>query len=167
MKHSLETNGIEHQLWLSRCRGGYRLSLGDKVITSVAFAHEGDGSGVLSIEGESLPVRFLIDRDIIHINIGGTTRVIRYVEPLRARSCAFAQTNHLVVRAPMPGIVVATKVSPGQLVYTGTPLMVMEGMKLETIIRSQREGVVERIHFKEGENFERDAVLVSLSEGVS
>ncbi|QOZ36239.1 hypothetical protein XH92_35000 [Bradyrhizobium sp. CCBAU 53421] len=64
----------------------------------------------------------------------------------------------------MPGVVVATTVSPGQSVSAGMALMMIESMKLETIIHSPQDGIVDRIHVKEGESFEHDAVLVTLSE---
>nr|WP_274613211.1 acetyl-CoA carboxylase biotin carboxyl carrier protein subunit [Bradyrhizobium acaciae] len=64
----------------------------------------------------------------------------------------------------MPGMVVAIAVSPGDSVSAGTALMMIESMKLETIIRSPQDGIVERIHVKENENFEHDAALVTLSK---
>nr|WP_233287067.1 biotin/lipoyl-containing protein [Bradyrhizobium oropedii] len=64
----------------------------------------------------------------------------------------------------MPGVVVATTVSPGQSVSAGMALMTIESMKLETIIRSPQDGIVDRVHVKEGESFEHDAVLVTLSK---
>ncbi|MEY9297947.1 biotin carboxyl carrier protein [Bradyrhizobium elkanii] len=42
--------------------------------------------------------------------------------------------------------------------------MMIESMKLQTIIRSPQDGIVDRIHVKEGESFEHDAELVTLSE---
>nr|WP_255647792.1 acetyl-CoA carboxylase biotin carboxyl carrier protein subunit [Ensifer sp. IC4062] len=64
----------------------------------------------------------------------------------------------------MPGVVVKTSVMPGEAVSTGTALMVIESMKLESVIRSPQEGVVDRIHFNEGECFEHDAVLVTITQ---
>ncbi|RXG89124.1 acetyl-CoA carboxylase biotin carboxyl carrier protein subunit [Bradyrhizobium zhanjiangense] len=64
----------------------------------------------------------------------------------------------------MPGFVVAITVSSGQSVSAGMALMLIESMKLETIIRSPQDGIVHRIHVKEGESFEHDAVLVTLSK---
>ena len=69
-----------------------------------------------------------------------------------------------MTRAPMPGVVVTIAVLPGQPVSAGAALMMTESMKLETIIRSSQDGVVDGIHFKEGESFERDAVLITLSK---
>jgi biotin carboxyl carrier protein len=37
-------------------------------------------------------------------------------------------------------------------------------MKLETAIRASQDGAVEKIHVREGESFDRDAVLVTLSQ---
>ncbi|MCA6108020.1 acetyl-CoA carboxylase biotin carboxyl carrier protein subunit [Bradyrhizobium cenepequi] len=164
MKHSFEVDGVDYQLWLSPCQQGYRLHLRDKVIAPVAFSYQGDGCGVLTIAGESEPVKFAIDGDVIHVHIRGRTRILHYRDPLRTLACADNEEDHLVARAPMPGVVVKTSVSPGQLVSAGAALMTIESMKLETVIRSPQDGVVDRIHFSEGESFERDAVLVMLSK---
>ncbi|MCA1455122.1 acetyl-CoA carboxylase biotin carboxyl carrier protein subunit [Bradyrhizobium sp. BRP22] len=130
----------------------------------MAFSQEGESCGVLTIAGESEPVQFAIDGDMIHVHIRGRTRSLHYRDPLRTLACANDETDHLVARAPMPGVVVTTNVSPGQPVPAGTVLMKIESMKLETLIRSPQNGVIEQIHFQEGESFERGAALVTLSE---
>ncbi|MCA6115093.1 hypothetical protein J6524_09260 [Bradyrhizobium sp. WSM 1738] len=164
MNHSFEVDGVAYQLSLSRCQQGYRLRLSNEVIAPIAFSQQSQGRGVLTIAGESEPVRFAIDGDVIHVHIRGRTRILHYRDPLRTLACANNKLHHLIARAPMPGLVVTTSVSPGQAVSAGTPLMKIESMKLETIIRSPRDGVIDRIHFNEGESFEQDAVLVTLSE---
>jgi 3-methylcrotonyl-CoA carboxylase alpha subunit len=65
----------------------------------------------------------------------------------------------------MPGTVVALKVAPGDAVTAGTVLIVIESMKLETQIRASQDGIVERLHVKDGDSFDRDALLVTLSQG--
>jgi 3-methylcrotonyl-CoA carboxylase alpha subunit len=65
----------------------------------------------------------------------------------------------------MPGTVVALKVAPGDAVTAGTVLMVIESMKLETQIRASQDGIVERVHVKESDSFDRNAILVTLSQG--
>lgn len=164
MNHCFEVDGVEYQLWLSRCREDYRLCLHDRVIAPVAFSHRGDGCGVVMIAGESQPVRFAIDGDTVHVHINGGTRSLHYRDPLRTLARSKQETSQAVARAPMPGVVIVTRVSPGQAVSVGTPLMTIESMKLETVIRSPQDGIVDRIHFKQGESFEQDAVLVTLLE---
>ncbi len=165
MHHSFEFDGEEHQIWLSPGSGGYRLRLHDRVIAPIAFSERDLGRGVLTIAGEEEPVRFAIDGETIHLHIRGQTRSLRYLDPLRTLASAGKDAGHLVARAPMPGVVVATRVSPGDAVSAGAALIVIESMKLETIIRSPQDGVVDQIHVKEGDSFERDAVLVTLSGG--
>ncbi|MGY3591641.1 acetyl/propionyl-CoA carboxylase alpha subunit [Bradyrhizobium sp. USDA 4341] len=164
MYHSFEVDGVEHTLWLSASRHGYRLHLRDEVIAPVAFTQRSDSSGILTIAGQSEPVRFVIDGELIHLHIRGRTRTLRYIDPLRTHASGNSGTHPLVARAPMPGMVVAITVSPGDSVSAGTALMMIESMKLETIIRSPQDGIVERIHVKENESFEHEAVLVTLSK---
>ncbi|OAF06910.1 hypothetical protein AYJ54_19005 [Bradyrhizobium centrolobii] len=164
MKHLFELNGYNWEVWLSPCQQGYRLHLPGGTIKQVAFSHQSDGSGLLVIEGDAIPVKFAIDGDTIHLHIRGRTHSLRYLDPLRALACDDAAAEHLVARAPMPGLVVATKVSQDDVVAAGTALMLIESMKLEIVIYAPRHGRVDQIHFREGESFERDATLITLSE---
>ena len=164
MNHAFQIDGEDHQLWLSPGIGGYRLHLHDDLIGPIAFSERGAGRGVLTIAGETTPVRFAIDGETIYLRIRGQTLALRYLDPLRTLASASNDAGHLVARAPMPGVVVATRVAPGETVAAGAALMVIESMKLETVIRSPKDGVVDQVHFKEGDSFDRDAVLVTLSE---
>jgi acetyl/propionyl-CoA carboxylase alpha subunit len=161
--HTFELDGAHHQLWLSRGPQGYRLRWQDKMIAPITFSHHAGGHGLLTIAGQSVPVRFAIDGDTIHMRIRGRTCTLRYLDPLRTLAHARTSTGHLVARAPMPGVVVTIKAAAGEVVAAGAPLMVIESMKLETVIRSPQDGVVEQIHLKEGDSFERDAVLATLA----
>ncbi|MCA1510267.1 acetyl-CoA carboxylase biotin carboxyl carrier protein subunit [Bradyrhizobium sp. NBAIM01] len=164
MYHSFEADGVYHELWLSSSHQGYRLHLQNQVITPIAFTHSSDSSGVLTIADQSEPVRFAIEGDLIHLHVRGRTRIVRYNDPLRECACGHNETDALVARAPMPGFVVAITASPGQSVSAGMALMLIESMKLETVIRSPQDGIVDRIHVKEGDSFEHEAVLVTLSK---
>jgi biotin carboxyl carrier protein len=90
--------------------------------------------------------------------------VVRYIDPLVALSGVADDAGHNVARAPMPGVVLSVRVSVGERVSTGTVVAIIESMKLETAIRASQDGVVEKIHVREGESFDRDAVLVTLSQ---
>ena len=66
--------------------------------------------------------------------------------------------------APMPGKILEVQVCEGQSVKSGDVLMVMEAMKMEHKIVASNDGVVESIHFKEGDQVPQGAELLSLSE---
>jgi 3-methylcrotonyl-CoA carboxylase alpha subunit len=53
--------------------------------------------------------------------------------------------------APMHGTVVALLVEPGQPVEKGTPLVVVEAMKMEHTLSAPAAGAVEAFHFKVGD----------------
>jgi pyruvate carboxylase len=54
------------------------------------------------------------------------------------------------VGAPMPGMVVTVAVKPGQKVAKGDPMVSLEAMKMETMIRAERDGVVKDVYVKPG-----------------
>ncbi|KAB5547262.1 methylcrotonoyl-CoA carboxylase alpha chain mitochondrial precursor [Coniochaeta sp. 2T2.1] len=54
------------------------------------------------------------------------------------------------VVAPMPCKILKNEVSEGQEVEKGAPLVVIESMKMETVIRSPQKGVIKRLAHKEG-----------------
>jgi biotin carboxyl carrier protein len=66
--------------------------------------------------------------------------------------------------SPMPGRVVRVLASEGERVERGQPLLVLEAMKMEHVMRSGRDGVVRRIACAEGQQVEAGAVLVELGE---
>ncbi|KAL2016820.1 hypothetical protein VTK56DRAFT_2943 [Thermocarpiscus australiensis] len=64
------------------------------------------------------------------------------------------------VVAPMPCKILRNEVSEGQEVEKGTPLVVIESMKMETVIRSPQKGVVKKLAHKEGDICKAGTVLV-------
>ncbi len=66
--------------------------------------------------------------------------------------------------ALMPGRVVKVMAAPGDTVKKGQALMILEAMKMEHTIVSPRDGVVERVAFRENELVPADAVLVAFRE---
>ena len=64
------------------------------------------------------------------------------------------------LRAPMPGLVVSINVEAGEAVSAGQALAVVEAMKMENILRAERNGTVARIHAAEGDSLAVDAVIM-------
>lgn len=72
-----------------------------------------------------------------------------------------------VLRAPMPGQVRDVLVSPGQSVAAGETLILLEAMKMEIRIQAPQAGSVARLAVIQGQNVDRDQILVELdSESV-
>ena len=64
------------------------------------------------------------------------------------------------VRAPMPGLIVDIRVQEGERVEKGTPLFVIEAMKMENEIRSEAPGIVKQILRKKKDSVEKDAPVM-------
>ncbi len=68
------------------------------------------------------------------------------------------------LRAPMPGKVIAHLAKVGAKVTKGTPLMVLEAMKMEMTVAAPRDGVLESFRFAPGEQVPEGAELVIIAE---
>ncbi|MGE3142700.1 MAG: acetyl-CoA carboxylase biotin carboxylase subunit [Hyphomonadaceae bacterium] len=73
-----------------------------------------------------------------------------------------ADMSKLIV-SPMPGLVVSVDVTEGQEVKNGDGVAIVEAMKMQNIIRAERDGVVKKVHFEAGASVMADEVLVELS----
>jgi len=70
-----------------------------------------------------------------------------------------ADTSKLI-QSPMPGLVVSIAVAPGQSVKTGETVAIIEAMKMQNIMKAERDGVVKLVGAKAGDPVAADDVLV-------
>ncbi|MEG6509776.1 acetyl/propionyl/methylcrotonyl-CoA carboxylase subunit alpha [Methyloligella sp. 2.7D] len=61
---------------------------------------------------------------------------------------------------PMPGMVVSLAVEEGQAVQAGDTLCIVEAMKMENVLRAERDGVVTSILAEPGDSLNVDAVIM-------
>jgi propionyl-CoA carboxylase alpha chain len=64
---------------------------------------------------------------------------------------------------PMPGLVRAIEVAEGQEVKAGETLAVVEAMKMENVLRAERDGIVKAIRVKPGDSLAVDAVIMEFA----
>jgi len=67
------------------------------------------------------------------------------------------------LRCPMPGLVVSIAVAEGQEVKAGDTLAVVEAMKMENVLRAERDGVVKALKAKPGDSLAVDAVILEFA----
>ncbi|MEY4091445.1 MAG: hypothetical protein RLZZ496_627, partial [Pseudomonadota bacterium] len=61
---------------------------------------------------------------------------------------------------PMPGLVRSIAVKESQEVKAGEILAIVEAMKMENVLRAERDGKISKIHAKEGDSLAVDAVIL-------
>ena len=64
---------------------------------------------------------------------------------------------------PMPGLVIAIPAVVGQEVKAGEPLAIVEAMKMENILRAERDVTVKSINAKQGDSLQVDAVIMEFA----
>ena len=65
--------------------------------------------------------------------------------------------------SPMPGLVVALPASEGDMVRAGQPLAIVDAMKMENVLRAQRDGRIVAVHAKVGDSLAADQVIMEFA----
>jgi biotin carboxyl carrier protein len=65
------------------------------------------------------------------------------------------------LKSPMPGLVLKLRVNEGDSVKKGDPLLVLEAMKMENVIKAADDAVVSKIVVSPGQAVEKNALLMS------
>jgi len=112
----------------------------------VAVQVERKGVGyVLSTGGAIVPVSVL------------TPRAAELAKLMPKREAA--DTGKFLL-SPMPGLLVAVAVEVGWEVKVGQELAVVEAMKMENVLRAERDGVVKEVPVKAGDSLAADQVII-------
>ena len=64
--------------------------------------------------------------------------------------------------APMPGLVLELLVAEGDPVEPGTPLVILEAMKMENVLKAEGAGTVSAIRVAQGDAVEKRQVLIEI-----
>jgi 3-methylcrotonyl-CoA carboxylase alpha subunit len=121
----------------------------------------GHEAGELAIKlgGKATHGAVVRDGDVFHVFCGGAHVVLNYNDPLAHAGEAEAEGGRLT--APMPGKVVAVLAEKGKQVRKGTPLLIMEAMKMEHAITAPADGAVEEVLYAVGDQVAEGAQLLS------
>lgn len=103
-----------------------------------------DGGRIVFLKGQEIPV---VVEDFA-------------LAQMRKAAGVDAVAAPLILNSPMPGLIIAIKVEPGQKVKVGTPLVVIEAMKMENVLKAKAAGVVKAVHVSASESVEKGDKLV-------
>ncbi|WP_274605117.1 acetyl/propionyl/methylcrotonyl-CoA carboxylase subunit alpha [Pseudomonas sp. CFBP 8772] len=98
--------------------------------------------------------------DTLYLQWQGDVHGIRPVDPIADMDSNHG--HHGGLTAPMNGSIVRVLVGVGEQVQVGTPLVVLEAMKMEHSIRANTAGTVTALYCSEGEMVKEGTVLVEL-----
>jgi propionyl-CoA carboxylase alpha chain len=98
---------------------------------------------------------------------GGVVRRAQVLSPRAAELLLLmpekqpADTSRLVL-SPMPGLLTQVAVEEGQEVKAGEALVVVEAMKMENVLRAERDGRIAKLRAKAGDSLAVDQVILEL-----
>jgi len=101
------------------------------------------------------------DRDTVWIAIGGEIHRCTAADDARAGGAGGGVYSPKVT-APMPGKVLEVRVVVGQELEAGDPLVLLEAMKMETVVSADAKARVTAVHVAAGAMVEPGQVLVVL-----
>ncbi len=128
---------------------------------SIEVLSVGDEEIELRVGGRQHVVPYVIQGSTVYFVFDGETYVADVAEKgARAR----ARHRDHSTEAPMPGVVLKILVRQGDVVAKGTPLLILEAMKMEHQIVAGHDGTVTAINCTEGEMVQPGVELVTMSE---
>ena len=123
---------------------------------------------------------FLVQFEGAHISIDGHKHAVEVRNLRRGRPSWYNATDETedikagkpaqkmpggegMIHPPMPGRVISIKVKEGDSVKIGSPILVLEAMKMQNEVISNTDGVIREIRVSEGDLVESEDVLVVVS----
>jgi propionyl-CoA carboxylase alpha chain len=118
-----------------------------------------------TVDGDPFVVQ--VDREGIGYRLVHAGREVRalVLTPLGARLNALmpekapADLSSFLL-SPMPGLLVSLAVAVGQEVKAGEELAVVEAMKMENVLRAERDGVIKKLHAAAGDSLAVDQAIL-------
>lgn len=75
---------------------------------------------------------------------------------------AAAAINDKAITTPLPGVITSVKVKEGEMIKAGQVVAVLEAMKMENDLQSERDGKVKEVKIEKGDSVLEGAVIITL-----
>lgn len=164
IKYSAEVGDRSFDIAVRKANGQTEVTVdGERVCVDVAKA---DGGRAVSLVIDGRSHEAIVERNaqgwIVTID-GHRTRVDlsrQMAAGLKASSRKAGE--EIMVKAPMPGLVVAVNVQAGDSVDPGNGLVILEAMKMQNELRSPRAAQVKKVLVSQGDKVEQSQPLMVL-----
>ena len=140
----------------------YGVQLDDGPVRVVDATHPVPDVLSMLVESDAWEAGLVQTDEGFDVEILGIRHEAEVVDPRRKALRLAESGGAAVIKTAMPGRVVRTLVEAGQQVHKGTPVVVVEAMKMENELKAPKDGVVRRVAVSAGQLVESGAVLVEL-----
>ncbi|MFZ2870723.1 biotin/lipoyl-containing protein, partial [Zavarzinia sp.] len=136
---------------------GWRLTVdGHSCLAGASL--DASGGLTLDLDGRRLRASVAALREARHVFLDGAHHILTHHDPLHQDFEDEGEAGGLV--APMPGKIVALLAEVGSKLEKGTPLLVLEAMKMEHTINAPAAGTLRDYCFAVGDQVTEGAALV-------
>jgi len=165
MKYIAEVDGLDFPVEII---DEHHVRFGDEVLEVDLAAVSGQPLYSLIVNNESYEGYVYADEDRWQVHLLGQFYQVRVEDErenhLRSAGQVAAHAGvEFVLKAPMPGLVVAVPVSEGQQVEKGQTLVILESMKMQNELRAPQAGTVARLRVKAGESVQQKQTLLNVA----
>jgi 3-methylcrotonyl-CoA carboxylase alpha subunit len=152
------------------CRDGtdWTLAVDDRPAQAFSWRAEGRHPVRARVRLGEAETRGDIHRNGFHLDVfaDGRRHALEWRDPLTLAAAA-ADDAAGGLTAPMPGKILSVAVAAGDSVTRGTPLIVMEAMKMEHTIEAPHDGTVKEIFYAVGDQVAEGVTLIDLESAAA
>ncbi|MBV9201373.1 MAG: acetyl/propionyl/methylcrotonyl-CoA carboxylase subunit alpha [Alphaproteobacteria bacterium] len=159
-------DGQRHSVAVRPESGAYRVEIEGESRVATTDWQPGDRLVHARIDGHAAAVQIeALPGAAFRLTHRGVTRRAQVLSPRAAELLALmpekkAPDTSRLLLSPMPGLLSSIAVEQGQEVKAGEPLAIIEAMKMENVLRAERDGRVARIRANPGDSLAVDQVIL-------
>ena len=132
----------------------------DHETVEISIVDRGDGAVRFAAGGLQRTARFAVNQGVLHVDLDGIDFAAR--ETALAAGGAAHRDGSARLVAPMNGAIVGVFAKPGDRVTRGQRVVVLEAMKMQHEIGAERDGIIDKILVKPGDQVATRQLLAEL-----
>lgn len=162
-------NKTEYKIGVTDAEGGCDVKIGKgKALKVRSDWKPGQPFFRGTVNGQTVVARVSARPDGVRVVHGGAeldvaVRTPRAAELARLMPEKLPPDMSKYLLCPMPGLVVSIAVAEGEPVKAGQALAVVEAMKMENVLRAERDGTVKKVNAKKGDSLAVDQVILEFA----
>ena len=154
-----------HHVTVSPAEDGFDVEVAGRLIAVRSYWRPGQRIMTGTVNGRHVTIQADPETDGFRLYHGGIEAVVTVRSP-RAAALADLMPHKIpadtskYLLCPMPGLVVSLNVAAGDEVKAGQTLAVVEAMKMENILRAERDGIVAALQVAPGDSLAVDDIIL-------
>ena len=128
----------------------------NKNMSNVIFQHKSYNTEVVSFDRAEKTCKIKVNGSIYQVSVED-----QFDQLLQQLGMANLTANKVAeIKAPMPGLVLNVIAAENTEVKKGDSLLILEAMKMENILKSPADGVIQKILVAKGDKVEKNQILI-------